>query len=140
MTHDVDDQNPPSAPSGEVSDFFSHHEDTGAPSAEQLANLKLRLSAVMGQANVTKLPVKPRRSFLPPELLAVAAVLLLAVLAQLVYLATRPSPLEAGTADGGGGVGAVMAAYRSGDVAGAQHLAASSCTDANCASMSTAVN
>lgn len=131
MTHEVDDTNPPPPASGEVTDFLAQHQETGAPSSEQLAKLKLRLSNVM-QPNVVQLPVKPKRTFLPPEVLAAAAVVMFAVLAQLIYLATRPPQVAEGETE----LGNVTAAYRSGDLAGAQRLASSSCTDANCAVLS----
>ena len=47
-------------------------------------------------------------NFLMLALLAVAAVLMLAVLAQLIYLATRPAPVEAGGVDAGSGITAVI--------------------------------
>ncbi|MBL8910303.1 MAG: hypothetical protein JNM17_06335, partial [Archangium sp.] len=130
MTHEIDDVNPP-APSAEVAEFLAQHPETGAPSADQLASAKLKLSRAMAH-NLVPLPVKPKRTFLPPELLAAAAVVMFAVLAQLIYLATRTPE---GTADAAA-PGEVTAAYRSGDLAGAQRLASSSCTDANCAALS----
>lgn len=128
--HDEDDVPPLS---DEAARFLRGHGDTGAPTTEELLRVKERvLSRSAPVAKVVPLPTKPRRSFLPPEVLAVAALVAFAVVAQLVYLAFRPDVVT-GVDDPG--LGRIATAYRTGGLQQAR-LAASSCTSAACASMS----
>jgi tetratricopeptide (TPR) repeat protein len=146
MSDDIDDV-PPPPPSGELAQFLWRHARTGEPTTADVARLRplvtgepddtelqrVRQNVVRGAARADEQPAPARRSFLPPELLAVAAVLLLALLVQLTWLAFKKPEVEP-VKDSG--LDAVVAAYRAGDLEGATRLAGSSCTDANCASMS----
>lgn len=127
MSHDEDV--PPA-----VQQFLSEHATTGAPSSDELARLRAKVLAHRDAAPPT--PLRPRRAWLPPEVLAVAALVAVAIVAQLIYLAVRPPPELALATDGGTPEANVRAAWRAGDHEGALRLAASSCTDANCASLS----
>lgn len=127
MSHDEDV--PP--PTAAVQQFLSEHATTGAPSSDELARLRAK---VLAHRDAAPTPLRPRRAFLPPEVLAVAALVAVAVVAQLIYLAVRPPPELALATDAGTPEASVRAAWRSGDHEGAR-LAASSCTDANCASL-----
>ncbi|MFT3710271.1 MAG: pilus assembly protein N-terminal domain-containing protein [Archangium sp.] len=142
MSDDINDVPPP--PDAELAQFYWRHTRTGEPTNVELARVRplvtgepsdgelqrVKAQVVSGTQQPTGKPA--RRSFLPPELLAVAAVVLLAVLIQLLYLAfKKPEVTTEGT-----GLVAVTAAYRAGDLEGAKRLAGSSCTDANCASVS----
>ncbi|MFZ5438754.1 MAG: hypothetical protein ACOZQL_02035 [Myxococcota bacterium] len=114
-------------------EFLAAHAETGAPTARQLARVKGLVLDRLEPAAVV--PMRSRQRWLPPEVLTVAALVAVAVVAELVYLRVRPPP-GVSVGDAGPGVEAVVAAYRVGDLRGAARLAASSCTDANCASLS----
>lgn len=113
--------------------FLRAHAETGEPTADELERVRAKvLAQPAAPAPVLTLPVKPRRSLFPPEVLAVAALVAIAVVAQLVYLAFRPEIVTGATDPQ---LTNVVTAYRAGGLEQAR-LAASSCTSAACASMS----
>jgi|GEM_PF-5067346 hypothetical protein len=110
----------------EVAAFLAEHAQTGAPTRDELSALALRLDQALTAQTVVAMP---RRAWLPPEVWAVAAVVVLGVVIQGVFLALRPD--DAPQPEG------VRALYRTGQLAEAQHLASSSCTDEACRALST---
>lgn len=109
-------------PSDDVKAFFAEHQATGEPSVAALARVRARVRWAAAK------PVAPpaKRSWLRHEVMAAAAVLLVMVGVQGLYVALR-NPSAAAPAvpatDEGGEVKAVIAAYQAGDVAQAQRLA-----------------
>lgn len=70
----------------ELSKFFKEHEEVGEPTPGEVRRGRERLlDAVKEETKVVPL----RRRWLPPEVLAVAAVLFIAVVAQLIYVTVK---------------------------------------------------
>ena len=92
--------------SPEATDFLTAHRETGAPTTDELARLRARV--VARRDNVAPL----RRGWRMPEVWAVAAVVLVAVVGQLLYLVVRGERGEARLNDAwvGGSVEQVDAA------------------------------
>lgn len=81
---DLSEDVPPLSP--EALAFLAQHDATGEPTPAQLRRVRSRVLT-----SSTDVAPRARRSWLPPELWAVAAVVLLAVVGQLLYLALRTS-------------------------------------------------
>lgn len=111
--------------SAEATEFLVRHAATGEPAAEALARVGEKLLAAERPA--APKPATPRRSWLPNEVMAAAAVLLLLLGAQGLYWYFRaPAPVQSPE------VTAVVEAYRAGDLEGARVLASQHCADAAC--------
>lgn len=117
--------------SPEARGFLARHQSTGEPSAEALARVQAWLGAPVRAAAPAK------RSWLRHEVMAAAAVLLVVVGGQGLFLAYRShiAPAEGATAE----VKAVVNAYRAGDLEGAQRLASQSCREAACAPLASSL-
>src|SRR4051812_42421769 len=81
----------------EAQAFLSRHQLTGEPSAEALERARQRLTTAPAPsakpASVVRLAPR-RRPFVPPEVLAAAAVVILLLGAQGLYLVMRTPVLE----------------------------------------------
>ena len=120
--------------SPEAKAFLSRHASTGEPWAELLERGKLRL------ASPVKAVPSLRRPRFPPEVMAAAAVVVLLLGAQVLYLALRPQKIAAPqvvkAAPGGeADVEAVAEAWRAGDFTKASRLASSECRSAGCGAL-----
>ena len=138
--------------------FLARHQQTGEPSPEALERVQLKLSGPPAPetklATVTRLP--KRRPMFPPEVKAAAAVVVLLLGAQAIYLAVRqrevvaddpydvpqpsqpkvevkvpPAPKKADTQRV-----AIAEAWRMGDFDGVRHLASKDCSSAECGALS----
>lgn len=90
--HDDDELAPPSP---EALQFLKDNDEVGTPTPAELRRVRERV------LSATEEKAPPRRAWLPPEVWAVAAVVLVAVVAQLVYLSLRegePVATEGGDA------------------------------------------
>ncbi|MGV3622580.1 MAG: hypothetical protein ACO1OB_17305, partial [Archangium sp.] len=84
MTQVNDEDVPPASP--ELLAFLKEHDEVGTPTPGELRRGRERLLDAVTQAQkVTPL----RRRWLPPEVLAVAAVLFVAIVAQLIYVTVK---------------------------------------------------
>lgn len=121
-----------------LGDFLARHQATGEPPAEAIARVRAKLLARAATAGTdeARAPAPPRRRFpVAPELLAVAALIVVLLVARaLVGTWTQPDPAARGPQ-----VEAVVDAYRAGDLAGAQRLASQHCTEAACGGLRTAL-
>lgn len=125
--------------SPEAKSFLGRHQDTGEPPAEGLERGRQRLAA-LGQGST---PVRPaRRSWLPHEVLAAAAVVAIVVGVQVLYLVFRtPTPVEVKASTPLARVEpqgddrelqAVLAAWRAGNLDGASELVSTACRSDAC--------
>lgn len=84
MTHHRDEDVPPMQP--ELIAFLKAHDEVGEPTPGELRRGRERL---LDAVNEERKVVPLRRRWLPPEVLAVAAVLFVAMVAQLVYVTVK---------------------------------------------------
>ena len=108
--------------------FLDRHADTGTPDAAQLARSRERLASAV-RAEEGPPPAARRRPVVPLEVLAVAAVILVGIVAQLVWLAIRPP--VGNSAPDAGPLAAIEDSYRTGDLQAAR-LAAAACNEPDC--------
>lgn len=125
--------------SPEAKAFLAHHEKTGEPTAEGLERVRQRLAAPPAR---TPVPVSKRRPLVAPEVWAAAAVVVLLLGAQGLYLAfrtpaaeTKQGPTPADESD----TKAVIEAWRAGDYEGANRLASKECRSTSCRKLAPAV-
>lgn len=137
--------------SPEAKQFLERHERTGEPTAAGLARGQQRVAALAQGAAPARL--RKRRPLVPPEVTAAAAVVAIVLGVQVLYLALRaepvevvsspapvpaPVPLESKVAlpqvapPADLDTKALVGAWRSGDLEGANRLASRDCSSETC--------